>query len=145
MFYVFKKNQILLFASLILILAAALAVASFSADEDTALCRRFLKSLGYSPAAEPSEIASVTVPEGFGAYYDSYNELNKKAGFDLTPFRGCTVKKIRISLSDEEALYANLLIYNHKICGGDICDPSLSGYMLPLTPKKRPLEEKNAS
>lgn len=145
MFYVFKKNQILLFASLVLILAAALAVASFSADEDTALCRRFLKSLGYNPEGEPFEITSVTVPEGFGAYYDSYNELNKKAGFDLTPFRGCTVKKIRIALSDGEALYANLLIYNHKICGGDICNPSLSGYMLPLMPKQPLTEEKNAS
>lgn len=49
MFFVFKKNQVLLFTALVIIIAGALAFSAFSDDEDVALCRSFLESLGYAP------------------------------------------------------------------------------------------------
>ncbi len=127
MFFVFKKNQVLLFTALVLIIAGALAFSAFSDDEDVALCRSFLESLGYAPESAPFEVSQISVPEGFGPVYENYS------GFDLTPLRGRTVTKMSFRLSGEDSLYANILIDNKKICGGDICDPALSGFMLPLT------------
>ena len=133
MFFVFKKNQVLLFTALVIIIAGALAFSAFSDDEDVALCRSFLESLGYAPEGAPFEVTRVSVPEGFGPVYENYSALNREAGFDLTPLRGRTVTKMSFRLSGEDALYANILIDNKRICGGDICDPALSGFMRPLS------------
>lgn len=133
MFFVVKKNQVLLFAALVTVIAGALAFSAFSDDEDVSLCRTFLEDLGYEAESAPFEVTSVSVPEGFGPVYESYSALNRDAGFDLTSLRGRTVTKMSFHLVGEDPLYANILIDNRKICGGDICDPSLSGFMLPLT------------
>ncbi len=133
MFFVVKKNQVLLFVALVLVLAGALAFSAFSDDGDVSLCRNFIRSLGYEPEETPFEVTSVSVPEGFGAMYENYSALNREAGFDLTSLRGRTVTKMSFRLAGEDSLYANILIDNKKICGGDICNPALSGFMLPLT------------
>lgn len=132
MFYVFKKNQVFLFAVLVLLIFAALSLAALSSEGDYEFCRRFLSDLGYEPYPEPYEISETLIPEGFGTQYDAYNALNKRAGFDLTPLRGTYVTRVSFRLVSDEPLYANLLVHNFKICGGDICNPSLSGFMMPL-------------
>lgn len=133
MFFIVNKNQVLLFAALVLVISGALAFSAFSDNGDVSLCRNFIISLGYEPEEQPFEVTAVSVPEGFGSVYENYNALNREAGFDLTSLRGRTVTKMSFRLSGEEQLYANILIDNEKICGGDICNPALSGFMLPLT------------
>ncbi len=137
MFLVVKKNQIILSLLLIAAVAAAICFSSFTKDENLSLCRKFLKELGYSFEKDLLEKAEVTIPEGFGTVYESYNLLQKEAGFDLMPLRGKTVLRYSFRLKDEEYTLANILISDGKICGGDILNPSLSGKMIPLIPKEK--------
>ncbi len=132
MFYVVRKNQILLFVVLIVLIICAIVYSS-GHDENIVLCTSFLSDLGYSTEKEPYDEEEIKIPEGFGQVYENYNKLQIEAGFDLTPLRGCTVKRYSFHIKDNENLDANILIFEGKICGGDICNPSLSGYMLPLT------------
>lgn len=136
MFYVFKKNQVILFLALIFLVVTAVSLSVYGVDNDVSLCVKFIKNLGYTPEESPFDTADIEIPEGFGKVYENYNELNKEAGFDLTHLRGLTVKRYSFRLKGEDSLYANILIYENKICGGDICNPALSGFMLPLNPKQ---------
>lgn len=131
MFFVVKKRQIILLALLFVIIGVALSFAKTGPSKDEAMCLDFLKELGYHPSSS-SKVSDVNIPEGFGKVYEEYNALQKEAGFDLVSYRGLTIKKYTFALSDDENLYANILIHEGKICGGDIVNPALDGYMLPL-------------
>lgn len=133
MFYVFRKNQILLVVILIALIISAIVYSSSGCDKNIEICRAFLSDLGYSTEKEPYDEEEIKIPEGFGQIYENYNKLQVEAGFDLTPLRGCTVKRYSFHIKDNINLDANILFFEGKICGGDICNPSLSGYMLPLT------------
>lgn len=137
MFYVVKKSQLIIFALLIVVLAAAICFSASSGDENAALCRNFLKDLGYSFERTTFESSEIIIPEGFGKVYESYNALQKEAGFDLTPLRGKTVMRYSFHLKNEDYSIANILVSDGKICGGDILDPSISGKMIPLIPKEK--------
>ena len=136
MFCVITKRQILLTICLALTLVTAFCCFFISKASDEALCFNYLKALGYSPEDAPSETADVKIPEGFGKVYENYNLLQKEAGFDLTPFRGCTVKRYTFRLTDSPLPLANILVYENKICGGDILDPSSDGKIQPLIQNK---------
>ncbi len=135
MFLVLKKGQIILCLLLIMTLIFAFLYSSSRKDENVSLCLDFLDSLGYSPYEKAPEISDIEIPEGFGKVYENYNLLQKEAGFDLTHFRGNTVKRYSFNLKDEKDLIANILIFEGKICGGDIANISVHGKMLPLLPK----------
>ncbi|MBQ2940600.1 MAG: DUF4830 domain-containing protein [Clostridia bacterium] len=137
MFFVVKKSQIVLTVLLILTLLTAVFLSAKPNDENIMLCRSFLRDLGYTFRKTPPEKADIAVPEGFGKVYESYNSLQKEAGFDLTPFRGKTVTRYTFRLTDCDYTLANILVSEGKICGGDILNPSLSGEMIPLIPNKK--------
>lgn len=136
MFFVFKKGQVILFSLLILLVAAAFAFSSYSSTSEAELCKSFIEALGYRPEEKPFDKADIQIPEGFGSVFENYRALNSEAGFDLLPLRGAKVTRYSFYLEGDEPLYANILIKDKKICGGDICNPALSGYMLPLVKKE---------
>ena len=133
MFFVLGKRQIVLILLLIAVISAAVFTSFMQKDENTDICLRYLESIGYSSEESPYEVAEVTIPEGFGTVYENYNALQKKAGFDLTPYRGMTLLRYSFRLYDKNYTIANFLISDGKICGGDILNPSIGGNMLPLT------------
>ncbi len=136
MFFVVKKSQIILSVLLIAIIITALFLSVLPCDKNVSLCRKFLKEQGYSFEKKPYEISEISIPEGFGKVYESYNNLQKEAGFDLTPFRGKTIMRYSFRLTNSEYTLANILISEGEICGGDILNPSLSGDMIPLSKKE---------
>ncbi len=135
MFLVFKKGQIILCLMLLATITFAFIYSFAEKNKNTSLCIDFIESLGYFPESEDPEISEVKVPEGFGKVYENYNLLQKEAGFDLTHLRGNTVSRYSFNLKGEEDLIANILIFEDKICGGDIANISVHGKMLPLLPK----------
>ena len=136
MFFVVKKNQIILALLLILTILGAFFFSYASKDKNILLCREFIKTLGYSSEDSPYEISEVIIPEGFGKVYENYNVIQKEAGFDLTPLRGKIVTRYSFMLKSSEFMIINILVGEGKIVGGDIMNPSLSGKMLPLIPSK---------
>lgn len=137
MFFVVRKNRIILALLLSLTIFAAIYFSFSLRDENVILCRKYIKSLGYFTSGTPYEITEIKIPEGFGDVYNNYNSIQKEAGFDLTYLRGKTVTRYTFILEGSEFLTANLLISDGKICGGDILNPSISGKISPLIPKEK--------
>ena len=98
----------------------------------------FLSGLGWQADASSEQIGTVSVPDRFNAVFSAYNDLQLSQGFDLTPYAGCELEKRSYRLLNypggENAtdVYANLLFFNGKIVGGDICSVRLDGFLRGL-------------
>ncbi|MCX7615046.1 MAG: DUF4830 domain-containing protein [Clostridiales bacterium] len=93
----------------------------------------FLENYGWKVENQPIEMCEVQLPDEFDEVYNSYNDIQKKQGCDLLKYRGKTVMlytyKVLNYPTGEKDARANLLVYNDKIIGGDICSLSLNGFM----------------
>ncbi|MBR2742470.1 MAG: DUF4830 domain-containing protein [Clostridia bacterium] len=96
----------------------------------------YLESLGLTVTPDPVETSEVEIPDEFGDVYARYNEIQKTAGFDLEQYRGesCMRYTYHVHNFDEadSEVYANLLVFEGRVIGGDICVRDLDGFMLPL-------------
>jgi len=132
-----KTKSIILLAAMIAIL---FIMAAFSRDSakitDAADAAKFLNSLGWQVPEQPSDVKEVLIPPEFDAAYERYNDLQKKQGRDLSEYRAKTVTRYTFCVTNHpsgEETFANLLVYNGKIIGGDICSYSVNGFMEQLT------------
>lgn len=93
----------------------------------------FLKSFGWNVSSEAVEIVEVAIPAEFSDVYRNYNKIQKEQGFDLENYKGKRVKRYTYEVNNyptqQEGVRANLLVYNNKIIGGDICSIQLNGFM----------------
>ena len=96
----------------------------------------FIENFGYDVIDEPLETRDVVIPEQFDNTYKRYNELQLSQGFDLSKFKGKSVKSFSYAVTNypgiensEKTVRANLLVYNSEIIGGDICSVELDGFM----------------
>ena len=93
--------------------------------------KAYITSLGYTFGKESSK--EVIIPDEFNEVYKSYNEIQKKQGFDLEKYKG---KKAIIytynitNYEDNENVIADLLVANGVLIGADLCDPSADGGFL---------------
>ncbi len=64
------------------------------------------------------------VPIEFNEKYTRYNDLQKKQGFDLEPYKGEKCKLYMYSLSDfpmeDEKSYMSVMVYRERVIGADI-------------------------
>ncbi len=106
---------------------------------ETALCEQYLKSLGYENGGMLEQVP-IVIPVVFDKVYQNYNDLQKKAGMNLKPYRGRRVTRYTYSVTNFadniEGVRANLLCYDGKIIGGDLSTVAINGFMVPLLPKK---------
>lgn len=137
-FKIFKIKTVFLSAALIVLsgLFAVLFFCSEAGGENAATKSQrisFLKSLGVSADEKSETLKAVTVPTEFHSVYKRYNELQKKAGYDLFEYKGAKATLYTYTVQGGEIGYcANLLVYKNRIIGGDISSASLDGEMLPL-------------
>ena len=93
----------------------------------------FLKNLGWEAEETPLEVSEVIIPEEFDPVYEKYNAIQKAQSFDLLKYRGKRVKRYTYSISNypeyNGPVVANILAYQGKIIGGDICSLALDGFM----------------
>ncbi len=95
----------------------------------------FISQFGWKVDEEPVEIKEVIIPEEFDDTYVAYNEIQKSQGFDLTEFAGERAKRWTYIVKnyegyeDAECIHINLLIYDNKVIGGDVCSVALDGFM----------------
>lgn len=93
----------------------------------------FLAQFGWQVDAEPLEIREVTIPDPFDEVYTQYNALQKQQGFDLAPLAGKVCRQWVYEVKnypDGQPVHANLLIYEDRVVGGDICSAALDGFMV---------------
>lgn len=143
-----KRTIITAGAVLALVLLIVIRAVSCSKTPDTAVASTgtyslsaadnkeriaFLKQFGWEVESEPVEIDQVSIPQKFNKVYENYNEIQREQGLDLTKYKGKSCKRIGYRVTNypggEENVRANLLIYENKVIGGDICSTQLDGFM----------------
>ncbi len=107
-------------------------------------CVQYLTQMGYQLDAASCRSKKVQIPKTFDAVYETYNELQKECGFDLSRYAG---KKVDLSTwtvtnwPDGEAVLVDVLVYKDKVIGGAVYTASVEGFMYGL----RPMEEQPKS
>ena len=98
----------------------------------------FLTKLGWQVSSDAVEVTDVVIPLEFDEVYQGYNKIQQEQGFDLRQYAGYQVKRYSYEVynhpSGDDFVRANLLVYNQKLVGGDICSLRLDGFMHGLRP-----------
>ncbi len=96
---------------------------------------QFISDFGWEVNPEPDEIREVIIPSQFDEVYENYNQIQLKQGYDLSEYSGERAKSWTFTVlnypgfEDEEYIKINILIYNGKVIGGDVCSVKLDGFM----------------
>lgn len=103
----------------------------------------FIEHFGYDVIKEPVETKDVIIPVRFDDTYTDYNALQLTQGFDLEKFKGKRVKSYAYAVTNypgednsAQTVRANLLVYNGRIIGADVCSVRLDGFMHALSDGK---------
>ncbi len=122
------------------------ALASATTEQERYL---FLEQAGYTvDATQPETKQMVEIPHRFSAVYETYQQLQQKAGYDLVPFSGkeVTLYTYQLVYPARTDVCAHLLVYQGKIIGGDITALSADdGFMKPLPTFTNAKENKNGT
>ncbi len=111
---------------------SAISYKAENASERTA----FLSQFGWKISEDPVEISEVIIPQNFDTGYTEYAEMNKAQGLDLELYKGMRAKRWTYDVLNYPGLenktgtvQANLLIYDGKVIGGDICSLENGGFI----------------
>ncbi|MCD7872070.1 MAG: DUF4830 domain-containing protein [Clostridiales bacterium] len=98
----------------------------------------YLKSLGWEFKTDYTE-KSIIIPQEFNDAYNDYNEIQKDQGFDLEKYKGKSVTLYTYNITNytgwenRDCVFANLLVSDGALIGGDVCSTSVSdGFMQGL-------------
>ena len=104
--------------------------------ENSADRAAFLSQFGWKISADPVEVSEVIIPEDFDAGYAEYVAMNKAQGFDLEPYKGVRAKRWTYDVLNYPnfenmtgTVQANLLVYEGRVIGGDVCSTESGGFM----------------
>ena len=95
----------------------------------------FISSFGWEVINEPDDVREVIIPVEFDDVYKNYNEIQISQGYDLEKYAGERVKKWSFTITNypeyEECDYIkiNILVFDGKVIGGDVCSVKLDGFM----------------
>ena len=93
----------------------------------------FLTQFGWEVDSTPLEEVEIRIPDEFDKVMNSYNELQKNQGLDLSKYRGKTVKRytFRVTNYPEYSgdVMANVIVYKKKVIGGDLCSADVTGFI----------------
>lgn len=88
----------------------------------------FFEKLGIKVTDEA--VDEVTIPQQFNSVYESYNELQKKCGLNLSRYAGKTAK--RYTYGTDDGKKAVILVFKNRIIGGHIASGVFGEDYLPL-------------
>ncbi len=96
----------------------------------------FLSQFGWSVSEDPAEVSEVIIPQDFDKGYTEYAEMNKSQGLDLELYKGVRAKRWTYNVLNYPefenrigTVQANLLVYEGRVIGGDICSLEQGGFM----------------
>lgn len=97
----------------------------------------FLRGYGWEIDETPVTEQAVRIPDVFDAAYQSYNELQKSQGLDLTRYQGkkatLYIYTVRNDPSGEEGVTASLVLYRNRLIAADISSAAADGFVRPVT------------
>ncbi|MDY5626922.1 MAG: DUF4830 domain-containing protein [Clostridia bacterium] len=123
------------FAAIIAVGAAAIFLQPVkSPDADTDKGRiEFIEQYGWQVEKTPYLCEKVQIPITFDHTLNEYNEIQKRAGFDLSKYRGAVTDRFSYRLlnnpRDLKYAYINVFVYQKKIIAADIVSPKIDGFI----------------
>lgn len=111
---------------------------STSAENETEILE-FVSFCGWEVDKEPVEVRDVVIPQTFDDVYNNYNDIQLQQGFDLSDYAGQRVKRWTYivrnypgSSPEDDFIRINLLVFDGRVIGGDVCSVKLDGFMQGL-------------
>ena len=93
----------------------------------------FLRQFGWEVDPQPTEEVTMRIPAEFDRVMNTYNELQKKGGLDLSKYRGREVVRYTFNVTNypnyDGTVTANVIIYKKRVIGGDISSSDVSGFI----------------
>ena len=93
----------------------------------------FAQSFGWEVQNDPGEILEVIIPQEFDEIYQQYNSIQKQQGYDLEKYAGKRCKRYTYTVTNypqtDKEVRLNILIYNDKVIGGDVCSLEVDGFL----------------
>ncbi len=95
----------------------------------------FISTFGWEVDEEPDEVREIVIPAEFDEVYTNYNTIQTEQGYDLQKYAGERVKRWTYTVKnypgyvEEECIKINVLVYEDKVIGGDVCSVRLDGFM----------------
>lgn len=130
------RKMILYFCSIFIILLITLLIL-YLYEKDLDPNIEFLESYGWKVIDKEIETEEIVIPETFDNVYINYNNIQKEAGLDLTPYKGMkairyTYQVINYPIKTDEIVRANVICINNIPIAGDIMTVSINGFMHSL-------------
>ena len=78
----------------------------------------------------------MSFPDEFDIALNTYNEIQKAQGLDLTKYRNKRVTHYTYTVTNYEnegTVYVNLYVYRNKIIGADLSSADPTGFVVALT------------
>ena len=118
--------------------------AKLSYDAATSTQRQaFLGQFNWQVAPQPMQTAQVTIPKDFDTVLSKYNDLQKQQGFNLEKYKNKAVTRYTYIVTNYQGyagtVIANLLVYDNKVIGGDVCSTDPAGFVHGFNPDVKPL------
>ena len=135
-----KKKALLIVLAISLILGAVILIAGrrdregaqLKVESETDILAH-LETLGWDVAPEALEIQAVLIPREFSEIFETYNEMQKEAGFDLRDYKGREAVRYTYRVLNHpdqmEGVILDVLVSDGRIIGGDIQSIHQSGFM----------------
>ena len=99
---------------------------------------KYLNSVGWETDGNENK-KQIIIPSKFNDVYTRYNDIQKKQGFDLEQYKGKKATIYTYSITNYKSnnnVVADLIVYDGKLIGADLCDPSAdSGFLTALSGK----------
>lgn len=99
----------------------------------------YLAQLGYEAESQWTDLREITVPAEFDGAFSAYNDIQKAAGFDLSPYRGERVKLYTYRVTNHpagEGVLATLYLHGDRVIAGDLSAAGEGGFCHGLVPRE---------
>lgn len=100
----------------------------------------FLESLGWEVTEEPVEVRDIVIPREFSSVYETYNELQRSQGYDLSKYKGeestLYTYEVRNYSGYDGHVVAEIYVVDDRVVGGDIHSLELDGFMHGLNSRQ---------
>ncbi len=103
--------------------------------EGSAGILEFISHFGWEVINEPDDVREVIIPVEFDDVYNNYNSIQLAQGYDLEKYAGERVKKWSFTITnypgyeEQDFIKINVLVFEGKVIGGDVCSVKLDGFM----------------
>ncbi len=137
------ERLLILAAAIIAVLSLAAAQAGSPAKGIKAATEAqrmdFIRSLGWEPVEDSEAEKKIVLPEKLPGVLESYNRIQREAGYDLEKYCGKEISVYTYDLTErceDQRIQCTLFLFRNRIIGGDIHSTAFEGFMKPLAQKE---------